>query len=160
MSKCLQKLDCFLMPKDSQYPLAHFIVFHYSSTIVVLIYIIFLCGLSYASLHGCYHMPAKSGSTGWLVLMELSTFSFCHPVVHWLWRGEYGLLRKKKKNRLIIFSIFFCCNGWSGLQKTWTLLSKNNEEVLFVCRLPHRLYLWRQLKMFPVSDAWKMFRMQ
>lgn len=102
MNKCLQKLDCFLMPKDSQYPLAHFIVFHYSSTIVVLIYIIFLCGLSYASLHGCYHTPAKSGSTGWLVLMELSTFSFCHPMVHWLWRRKYGLLRKKRSDWLYL----------------------------------------------------------
>lgn len=82
LNKSLQKLDCFLMPKDIQHRLAHFIVLHYSSTTVVLIYIIFLCGLSYASLHGCYHMPAKLGSTGWLALMELNTF--CHPVVHWL----------------------------------------------------------------------------
>lgn len=157
LNKSLQKLDCFLMPKDIQHRLAHFIVLHYSSTTVVLIYIIFLCGLSYASLHGCYHMPAKLGSTGWLALMELNTF--CHPVVHWLWKWEYGLLRKKII-WLIIFSLLFCCTGWSSLQKAWLLLSKNNEEVLFVCRLPHRLYLWRQLKMFPVSDAWKMFRMQ
>lgn len=94
LNKGLQKLDCFLMPKDIQYPLAHFIVFHYSSTTVVLIYTIFLCGLCCASLHGCYHMPAKLDSTGWLVLTELSTF--CHPVVHWLWKWEYGLLREKK----------------------------------------------------------------
>jgi len=83
------------MPKDIQYPLAHFIVFHYSSATVVLIYIILLCGLSYASLHGYYHMPAKSGSTGWLMQVELSTFSFYHPVVRWLRKQEYGLLRKK-----------------------------------------------------------------
>lgn len=72
------------MLKDSQYPLVHFIVFCYSSTTVVLIYIVFLCGLSCASLHGCYHTPAKLGSGGQLMLMELSTFSLCHPVVHWL----------------------------------------------------------------------------
>lgn len=46
LNKSLQKIDCFLMPKDTQYPPAHLIVFHYLSTTVVLIYIIFLCGLS------------------------------------------------------------------------------------------------------------------
>lgn len=100
MNKSSQKLDCFLMPKDIQHHLAHFIVLHHSSTTVALIYIIFLCGLSYASLHGCYHMPAKLGSTGWLVLMELNTF--CHPVVHWLWEWEYGLLRKKLSDWLFL----------------------------------------------------------
>lgn len=80
-NKGFQNFVCFFMPKDIQYPLAYFIVFHYSPATVVLIYI-FLCGLSYASLHGRYHMPAKLGSTGWLVLTDLITF--CHPVVHWL----------------------------------------------------------------------------
>lgn len=92
------------MPKDTQCTPAHLIVFHYLSTTVVLIYIIFLCGLSCASLHGCYHMPAKSGPTGWLMLMELSTFSFCHPVVHWLWKWEYVLLRKKTDWLFIVYS--------------------------------------------------------
>lgn len=86
LNKTLQKLDCFLMPKEIQHHPAHFIVLHHPPTTVVLIYIIFLCGLSCASLHGCYHMPAKLGSTAWLVLMELNTF--CHPGVHWLGKWE------------------------------------------------------------------------